>query len=169
MAADTRCHFSCQPRRHRGAALGYTSYVNITSTSLTNDIRAGLLLTLLALSTACSKSVPLKPTQLAGKGKGQVKVELTYDRNNRLDLKLSDLPAPSSLKPEFTRYVLWVANPDRSQPVNTGQLRVDDKAVAKIQTLTPRRRYILFVTAEVSGDTLAPSGEIIFESPVIEW
>jgi hypothetical protein len=128
---------------------------------------AALLLALLA--AGCSKSVRLRPLQLAGNGKGNVKVELTYDRNNRLDLKLTDLPDPSSIQPGYTRYVLWVADPDRGNPVNTGQLRVDDKKTAKIQTLTPRRKYVLFITAEAAGDVLAPSSQIVFESPAIEW
>jgi hypothetical protein len=131
--------------------------------------RAAALLLLTLITAACSKSVPLKPTQLAGKGKGQVKVELTYDRNNRLDLKLTNLSAPSSLQPQFTRYVLWVADADKRNPVNTGQLRVDEKSVAKITTLTPRRKYVLFVTAEPAGDVLTPGNEVVFESPVIEW
>lgn len=130
---------------------------------------AAILLAVALFTAACSKSVRLRPTQLAGKGQGTVKVELTYDRNNRLDLKLSNLPEPSSLQPQYTRYVLWVADADRGNPVNTGQLRVDDQHTAKIQTLTPRRKYVLFVTAEAAGDTLSPGGEIVFESPVIEW
>ena len=132
-------------------------------------LTAAGLLALGMLAAGCSKSVSLQPTQIASTGKGTVKVELTYDRNNRLDLKLSDLPEPASLQPQFTRYVLWVADPDRKNPVNTGQLRVDDKRAAKIQTLTPRRKYILFVTAEAVGDVLTPSAQIVFESPVIEW
>jgi len=132
-------------------------------------LSAAGLLGLCMLAGGCSKSVSLRPTQIASAGKGTVKVELTYDRNNRLDLKLSDLPEPASLQPQFTRYVLWVADPDRKNPVNTGQLRVDDKRAAKIQTLTPRRKYILFVTAEAAGDVLTPSAQIVFESPVIEW
>ena len=127
------------------------------------------LLSLVMLAAGCSKSVDLKPTQIAGTGKGTVKIELTYDRNNRLDLKLSDLPEPASLQPQFSRYVLWVADPDRKNPVNTGQLRVDDQRAAKIQTLTPRRKYILFVTAEAAGDVLTPSAQVVFESPAIEW
>ena len=137
-----------------------------------NSLRRSTLTTLLllaALAVGCSKSVPLKPTQLIGAGSGSVKVELTYDRNNRLDLKLTNLPEPSSIQPEFTRYVLWVADSTGQNPVNTGQLRVDDKKAAKIQTLTPRRKYKLFITAEAAGDVLTPGARIVFESPVIDW
>jgi hypothetical protein len=132
-------------------------------------LRFTALLAATLLAAGCSKSIELRPTQLAGQGKGQVKVELTYDRNNRLDLKFSNLPAPASLQPQFTRYVLWVADADRGNPVNTGQLRVDDKHVARITTLTPRRKYVLFVTAESAGDVLVPGAETVFESPLIEW
>jgi hypothetical protein len=121
------------------------------------------------MGTACSKSVSLKPTQIAGPANGAVNIELTYDRNNRLDVRLTNLPDPASLQPQFTRYVLWVADPEKRNPVNTGQLRVDDNKTAKIQTLTPRRRYVLFITAEPAGDVLTPSPHVVFESPVIDW
>lgn len=98
-----------------------------------------------------------------------MKVELTYDRNNRLDVKLTQLRPPSAVQPQFTRYVLWVTDEDRANPVNTGQLRVDEHNVAKLQTLTPRRKYRLLITAESAGDVLTPGQEVVFESPVINW
>ena len=130
---------------------------------------ACLLMAAALFGMGCSKGVKFRPTALARGGVGTIKVELTYDRNNRLEVKLSNVPDPSALHPQYTRYVLWVADADHQHAVNTGQLRVDDKRVARIETLTPRRKYILFVTAEATGDVTAPGTEVIFESPLIDW
>lgn len=121
------------------------------------------------IAMGCAKSVQFRPTALARGGTGTAKVELTYDRNNSLEIRLSNVAEPSTLKPETTRYVLWVTDPGRQRAVNAGQLRVDEKKAARIQTLTPMRRFILFITVEAAGDAASPSAEIIFESPLIEW
>ena len=97
------------------------------------------------------------------------KVELTFDRNNNLEVKLSNVPEPSSVKQQYTRYVLWAATPDRQQVINIGQLRVDEKKNAQIKTLTPLRSFVLFVTAEPAGDVITPGPDTVFETKRIDW
>jgi hypothetical protein len=106
---------------------------------------------------------------MAGKGTASVKVQLTYDRNNVLLVKLSDVPEPSALNPSYTRYVLWAATPDRQHIINIGQLRVDEKKNAAISTLTPLRSFILFITAEENGDATSPGPDKIFEASRTDW
>ena len=132
-------------------------------------ISAFLPAALALLALGCVKNVKFKAQQLAGKGTATVKVALTYDRNNILQVKLLNVPDPSTLKPGYTRYVLWAATPDRKTVVNIGQLRVDEKKNAAIQTLTPMRSFILFITAEAAGDATTPGPDIIFESSRIDW
>jgi hypothetical protein len=121
------------------------------------------------LLTGCAKNVKFRPAPLAGSGTAEVKVELTYDRNNTLVLKMENAPQPSSIKAEYTRYVLWAATLDRQSVVNIGQIRVDDKRNATITTLTPLRNFILFITAEASGDVQSPGPDMVFEAPPTEW
>jgi hypothetical protein len=121
------------------------------------------------LVTGCAKNVRFRPLALAGPGGASVKVNLTYDRNNILEVKLSNVPEPSTLKPEYTRYVLWAATPDRQHVVNIGQLRVDEKKNAAITTLTPLRSFVLFITAEPAGDVMTPGPDTIFEAPQTDW
>ena len=128
---------------------------------------AVLLIALLA--TGCAKNVKFRPLPLAGSGTATAKVELTYDRNNNLEVKLSNVPEPSALKTGYTRYVLWAATPDRQHVVNIGQFRVDEKKNAAIKTLTPLRGFILFITAEAAGDAQTPGPDIIFEAPRTDW
>ncbi|MBI2819254.1 MAG: hypothetical protein HYX73_04675 [Acidobacteria bacterium] len=124
---------------------------------------------LAVLASGCAKRVKFRPSPLAGKGTATAKVELTYDRNNTLEVKLSGVPDPAVLKPGYSRYVLWAATPDRQHIVNIGQLRVDEKMNAEINTLTPLRSFLLFITVESSGDVMTPGPDVIFEAPQTDW
>jgi len=121
------------------------------------------------LLAGCMRRIELTPTPAARGGDASVRVDLTYDRNNTLQVELSDVPDPSTLNPAYTRYVLWVATPDRQTVVNAGQLRVMENGTAEIQTLTALREFILFITAETRGDVTSPGPEVIFESSEIRW
>ena len=117
----------------------------------------------------CAKQVNFSALPMARGGAATVKVDLTYDRNNTLEVKLSNVPDPSALKPEYTRYVLWAATPDRQQVINIGQLRVNENRTAQITTLTPLRSFVLFITAESTGDVHTPGPDTIFEAARIDW
>ena len=120
-------------------------------------------------AAGCAKRVRFNSLPLARAGTATARIELTYDRNNILEVKLSKVPNPSALNDKFTRYVLWVATPDRQHVTNVGQLRVDEKNRADMKTLTPLRRFILFITAESSGDVMTPGPDLLFETKEINW
>ena len=130
-----------------------------------------LLLAAVAMlaGAGCTRKIQLTPTPTARGGKASVEVELTYDRNNTLQLEMSNVPDPSTLNASYTRYVLWVATPDKQSIVNAGQIRVTDDHSAKIQTLTPLREFILFITAEAQGDVASPGPDVLFETRPIQW
>ncbi|MBI4464795.1 MAG: hypothetical protein HY647_08845 [Acidobacteria bacterium] len=130
--------------------------------------KIALLLLSVALA-GCAKRVRFDALPLAGPGKATARIELTYDRNNNLQVQLLDVPDPPSLNSQYTRYVLWAATPDRQHVINIGQLRVDEKKKAEIKTLTPLRSFILFVTVEPRGDVMAPGPDIIFQTKEIDW
>jgi hypothetical protein len=116
----------------------------------------------------CAKRIQFQPRPLAQSGKATGRIELTYNRNNRLEVKLSNVPDPSALDGK-TCYVLWVATPDRAHIINVGQLRVDEKHQADIRTVTPLRKFSLLITAEPGGDVMSPGPDVVFESKPIEW
>jgi hypothetical protein len=132
-------------------------------------VARGLAFLCVAGSLGCAKNIPFDASPLAHGGSAQAKVELTYDRNNTLEVKLSNVAEPSTLKPEYRRYVLWASTPDRKNVSNIGQIRVDEKRKAEIKTLTPLRRFILFITAETSGDAITPGPDIVFRTDTIDW
>ena len=134
----------------------------------TKILRFALVAAML-LTAACSRQIRLATLPLALGGEATVRVELTYDRNNTLRIQLSNVADPSVLNPAYTRYVLWVATPDRQTIVNAGQIRVDENRRAEMQTLTPLREFVLFITAEARGDVTAPGPDIVFQSEAIRW
>jgi len=127
------------------------------------------LVAALLLTAACNRQIRLATLPLARGGEATVRVELTYDRNNTLRIQLSNVADPSALNPAYTRYVLWVATPDRQTTVNAGQIRVDENRRAEMQTLTPLREFVLFITAEARGDVTTPGPDIVFQSEAIRW
>jgi hypothetical protein len=133
------------------------------------QIRLTTAIIAILLTAACAKKIELKPLPSAGSAKANVHIELTYNRNNTIEVKLSSINDPSTVRSEFTRYVLWVASPDRQHITNAGQLRVDENRRAEITTLTPLRRFTLFITAESAGDVMSPGPDIVFESAEINW
>ena len=133
-----------------------------------NILRLGLLVAVL-LAGGCSKRIRFDSLPLARAGQATARIQLTYDRNNIVQVQLSNVAEPSALNPIYTRYVLWVATPDRKAILNVGQLRVDEKKKAEIQTLTPFRDFLLFITAEPRGDVTAPGPDIVFETNELRW
>ena len=140
----------------------------MTMPCCTKILRFALVAAML-LTAACSRQIRLATLPLARGGEATVRVELTYDRNNTLRIQLSNVADPSVLNPAYTRYVLWVATPDRQTIVNAGQIRVDENRRAEMQTLTPLREFVLFITAEARGDVTAPGPDIVFQSEAIRW
>ena len=130
---------------------------------------AATMVAALMFASGCAKRISFNSLPLAGAAKAVVRVELTYNRNDTLEVKVSNVADPSILNPSFTRYVLWMATPDRQYITNIGQLRVDEKRRAEINTLTPFRKFILFITAEPNGEVTAPGPDILFQTPEIDW
>ena len=120
-------------------------------------------------TAGCTKRIRFNAFPIARTGTATVQIELTYDRNNYLNVKLSNVMDPSKINDKFTRYVLWVATPDRQHVMNVGQIRVDETNQANIKTLTPFRKFILFITAESNGEAMSPGSDILFETKEINW
>ena len=116
----------------------------------------------------CAKQVRLNPLPLAQSGTANARIELTYNRNDAILLKLSHVPDPAALNPKYTCYVAWVATPDQRYVINVGRLRVE-KGKAEISTLTPLRKFTILITAETSGDVMSPGPDILFQSNEINW
>jgi len=133
-----------------------------------NLFRLGLAAAILA-GAGCARRIRFDSLPVARGGEATVRVEVTFDRNNTLLVELSNVPDPSALNSAYTRYVLWVATPDRRSVVNAGQIRVNESRSAQMQTLTPLREFVLFITAETRGDVTLPGPDVVFQTEEIRW
>jgi hypothetical protein len=125
-------------------------------------MRRLLFLAVVLLATAgCQKDIHLRALPaLAGAGHANVRVVLTYDRNNLLTVSLSGV--------KDGRYVAWTT-PANGDPVNVGQIRVEG-GKGKIETLTPLRKFTVMITEEENGEARKPSARVVFQSEKeIEW
>jgi hypothetical protein len=133
-------------------------------------LRTAAILCLLCtlVLAGCTRKITLKPLPAARGGNVAVRVELTYNRNDQIQIEVRG-PDPSAYGPAYTRYVVWIARPDGSQVTNAGQVRVEN-GQGQLLTLTPLRKFRLFVTVEEKGDALKPGPLLVFEAPKeIEW
>jgi hypothetical protein len=87
--------------------------------------------------------------------------------NTEMDIKAESLAAPSALTPPKNAYVVWVQPPD-SDPQNMGQITPDKDQKAELKTVTPSKRFKVFVTAEDQAQVKTPEGQTILSGEVTE-
>jgi hypothetical protein len=90
----------------------------------------------------------------------QGRAELSHDSNGNLvvSLAVQHLARPQDLTPAKSAYVVWF-QPRGQQPVNQGELRVNDKLEGKFKAPTPYNNFDVFVTAEDGPTASSPSGQ----------
>ena len=114
------------------------------------------------LLVGCKRDIRLQALPALQGGQASLRVVLTYDRNNTLDLRLTDVRAPESYGGPYTRYVAW-AQPSAGVAVNVGQIRVE-QGKGRLWTLTPLRRFYLLITVEEKGDAQQPGPLVVFRT-----
>jgi len=130
--------------------------------------RAAAVAACLLLLAACKRDVRLQALPALKGGNAGIRVVLTYDRNNTLEVNLSNVQAPETFGPQYTRYVVWT-EVSGAAPVNVGQIRVEG-GKGKLQTLTPLRRFGILITLEEKGDVRQPGALAVFRSSKeVEW
>jgi hypothetical protein len=130
--------------------------------------RAVAVAACLLLLAACKRDLRLQALPALKSGSAGMRVVLTYDRNNTLEITLTGVPPPESFGPQFTRYAVWTES-EGAAPVNVGQIRVE-AGKGKLQTLTPLRRFRVLITVEEKGDARQPGPLAVFRTEKeVEW
>ena len=89
------------------------------------------------------------------------------NRNSELDLKAESLAAPSSLTPPKNAYVVWIQAPNEA-PQNHGQIVVDKDQKGELKTVTPYKRFKVFITAEEQAQLRSPEGPTVLSADVAQ-
>lgn len=85
--------------------------------------------------------------------------------NVELDVKTAALAKPSALTPAENVYVVWLQEPGKD-PQNLGELRVDKNLNGDLHTVTPFKRFKVFITAEQNAQEQQPSGIQVLSADV---
>jgi hypothetical protein len=128
---------------------------------------APILLVLAAISCAGSKTLHLVASPDVPAAQGTLKTDTTSNGNTRIVLSVDHLASPDRVVAGTTTYVVWVRDVDSGGQIqNLGALRVDDRLRARMDAVTPLRRFELLVTAEESALATAPTNRALLQARV---
>jgi len=101
-------------------------------------------------------------TSAAPNASGEAKVDAKKSGTD-IDLKVTGMPAPTSLGPEFLTYVLWTISPDGSV-ANQGEVPIDKNGQGKLDATAQSQTFAMIVTAEPYFAVQLPSEEVVLEN-----
>lgn len=119
------------------------------------------------LSCAGQKELQLTNSPDIPAAQSRVKIGTTDNGNTKIDLEVKHLASPEQVNPGSTVYVVWArGNEYGAQSQNLGALKVDDNLNGTISAVTPLRSFELYITAEPSQMTDAPTGRTLLYTTV---
>ena len=101
-------------------------------------------------------------TGAASQGSGEGKVEVKKGPTS-VEVKLKDMPQPSTLGTEFLTYVLWVITPD-GRTVNLGEIPLNKDGNGQLEATTQLQTFAMIVTAEPYYGVRLPSEIVVLEN-----
>lgn len=111
------------------------------------------------------KTVNLLASAGAPAAQGVVKYKPSSNGNIELQIEVRSLAEPSSLTPPENAYVVWIQPPGQATQ-NLGQLKVNGKERADLNTETPYKRFHIFITAEQDAQLQSPKGSTVLSADV---
>ena len=101
-------------------------------------------------------------TGAASQGSGEGKVEVKKGPTN-VEVKVKDMPQPSTLGTEFLTYVLWAITPD-GRTVNLGEIPINKDGNGQLNATTQLQTFAMIVTAEPYYGVRLPSEIVVLEN-----
>lgn len=129
---------------------------------LSKGLILGVLVSSLAIS-GCSRAAVYQMDSGERTAGADGQLEITRDNNgNRvLSLSVAHLPMPSRLDEGASTYVVWISPADSNYQYNMGQLRLTKDRTGSLTFTTPFDSFEMVVTAEIQGNVLAPSKQVV--------
>lgn len=108
--------------------------------------------------------VSLVPTDIAPDARGDAKVQIKSKADRAtVEVDIDGLKPANTLGAEFLTYVLWTVTPE-GRTGNLGELSLNKKGEAKLDTSTAAQAFSLIVTAEPYFAVHTPSEVVILQS-----
>lgn len=120
-----------------------------------------------AFSCAGPRELRLTTSPDIPAAQGTAMIGTTDNGNTKIDLTVEHLASPERVAPGTTVYIVWVrANEPGAQPQSLGALTVDANLKGSISAVTPLRAFDLYITAEPSQMSTAPTGKTLLSTTV---
>jgi len=103
-------------------------------------------------------------TTAAPNASGEAKVQAKAGGTD-IDLKVKNMPEPTTIGPEFLTYVLWTVTPDGST-TNLGEIPIDKNSNGELDVTAQSQTFALIVTAEPYFAVTLPSEVVVLENDI---
>lgn len=94
-------------------------------------------------------------------GQGSVRTSVGDNGNTEVAVRVKHLAPPSKVATDATVYVVWI-QPKDGEKQNVGALTLNNNLEGSLDTVTPHKRFSVFVTPEASGQASQPTNGRVF-------
>lgn len=113
--------------------------------------------------SACSRDIVFPTSEVVPAARAVLKVDMNKSDNYDVNLEVQSLASPDRLTPPRRNYVVWMVT-KKHGTINIGNLRVNKKNKADLETVTPYEPIRIFVTAEDGEEVVLPSTQVVLDS-----
>ncbi len=118
--------------------------------------------------TGCANTTRFPVSSVAPAADIKAKTRLDKNDNKVVTVNAKNLASPERIDPSSTAYVIWGKSEDSEDVRNLGQLQNKNAETSTLTTITPYDIDEIIITAEPSGNVMAPSGTEISRVELID-
>lgn len=90
---------------------------------------------------------------------GELAVREEKNGNTEVLVEVENLPPASKFRQNASTYVVWAQEPGGGMAFNLGALGVGNNGRGEMESLTPMKKFDIYITAEAMAEARAPSGD----------
>ena len=118
--------------------------------------------------SACTKKIAFLTSSVVPAARGYVNIKVDKNKNNVIDVHLTDLAEVQRLQPARQTYVVWMLT-DHEITKNIGQIKsstgmMKKQLKASFETVSSFKPVKIFITAEDNADIQYPGNQIVLET-----
>ena len=125
----------------------------------------GLTFALACAVAYAAKKYPMTAASSVPGARAEVEISKDSNGNTRLKMTVQHLANLENLTPRASAYVIWLQERGGNSE-NQGQLKMDKNLAATFETVTPFKRFDVFVTAEQDSRATGPSGPEVLKATI---
>lgn len=141
----------------------------LAKSTQSKNILLGLLTLMIIFSlTACSKKIAFLTSSVVPAARGYVNIKTDKNKNNVIDIHLTELAEVQRLQPARQTYVVWMLT-DQDVTKNIGQIKsasgmMSKQLKASFETVSSFKPVKIFITAEDNADIQYPGSQLVLET-----